>query len=426
MSASREIPAIAESESLGVCCGCTLLCDDVTIRVTDSGWVSSERVCELGNTWLHRITGRPGSCRVAGTPTTEALALEACSRSLKAAKRPLLVGLDQLSVPNQMLAVKLARKLGAAIDLRLTESGWGDLLAFQNDGRVTASLGEIRQRSDTIVFWNTNPFASHPRFVERFCGQAKHLIFVYEGQAPAIPRSSTIDQEIHFVHLSERERSDCLTALRLEGVRPRPEPCDSATARDGNTPTPWSPLRERIHEARHLAVCHTAAPPDAGMSEETLSLHHLIRQRNEVRPAVLISLRQDANGQGGENALAAECGFARGVDFSTGRPRAHWAEFSAKALLTRGEVDVVLLVTDGTGPNWEDFRALCPSTQWLVWHTNRDSDWQDASVSIPIAAIGYDQAGDVVRNDDLLIPTDVITSSTRSQPERLLQQLLQT
>ncbi len=41
-------------------------------------------------------------------------------------------------------------------------------MAFQGVGEVTASLGEVRNRGDLIIFWGSNPAESHPRHFSKY------------------------------------------------------------------------------------------------------------------------------------------------------------------------------------------------------------------------------------------------------------------
>ena len=41
-------------------------------------------------------------------------------------------------------------------------------MAVQAVGESTATLGEIKNRSDLVVYWGSDPLVSHPRHLERF------------------------------------------------------------------------------------------------------------------------------------------------------------------------------------------------------------------------------------------------------------------
>src|SRR5207244_13105132 len=42
------------------------------------------------------------------------------------------------------------------------------ILASQRRGRAAATLGEIRQRADLVVFWGVDPADRYPRYASRY------------------------------------------------------------------------------------------------------------------------------------------------------------------------------------------------------------------------------------------------------------------
>src|SRR5205814_1363267 len=48
-------------------------------------------------------------------------------------------------------------------------------LAAQRRGRAGATLGEIRQRADVIVFWDVDPAERYPRFAARYAVEPRGL-----------------------------------------------------------------------------------------------------------------------------------------------------------------------------------------------------------------------------------------------------------
>ena len=48
-------------------------------------------------------------------------------------------------------------------------------MAFQNLGESTASLGEIRNRADLVIFWGGNPAEAHPRLFTRYAVTPKGM-----------------------------------------------------------------------------------------------------------------------------------------------------------------------------------------------------------------------------------------------------------
>src|SRR5262249_53183841 len=128
-----------------------------------------------------------------GQPATLADAVARAATILKTARSPLILGLTQTTMETQALAVALADRLGATIDpgdSAASEFLWS---AIQRVGRVSATLGEVKDRADVVVFWGVDPTASHPRHTERYSveprgrflpgGRAdRTVVFVDQGQ----------------------------------------------------------------------------------------------------------------------------------------------------------------------------------------------------------------------------------------------------
>ena len=106
-------------------------------------------------------------------------------------------------------------------------------------------------------------------------------------------------------------------------------------------PTPeLDDLARRLLDARHVAFIHGALD-----ELEALALFELVRDLNRDRHAVTLAVRSEGNARGAEDVLAWQTGFPDAVSFARGYPRANPGEFSAAALLERGEVDAALVVT---------------------------------------------------------------------------------
>ena len=106
---------------------------------------------------------KPASLR----PSNDAL-IEAASILTKP-RGSLLVYLGpDVTSQAQRAAVALADFLGAAVDSATSDAAAGGLLAAQRRGRATATLGEIRNRGDVLLFWGVDPNQRYPRFLSRY------------------------------------------------------------------------------------------------------------------------------------------------------------------------------------------------------------------------------------------------------------------
>ncbi|XES76147.1 MAG: formylmethanofuran dehydrogenase subunit B [Candidatus Bathyarchaeia archaeon] len=154
-------------------CGC--LCDDLEVTVEDNKIVKMKNgcaVCEAkmvhGYNSEERIL-KP-MIRKDGTlvPVSMDEAVHKAAQILADAKYPLLFGWSSSTSEAQRVGVELAEELGSALDNCCSVCHGPSVMATQEIGIPTCTLGQIRHRADLIVYWACNPWASHPRHVERY------------------------------------------------------------------------------------------------------------------------------------------------------------------------------------------------------------------------------------------------------------------
>ena len=124
------------------------------------------RACALGAAWFGDgsaparalIDGRRRGARSGSGPGRAAAAN---------ARRPLVYLAPGLSCEAQRLAVGLADVCRASLDNVSSATVFHSVLARQEIGRATATLGEVRNRADTVVMWDVDA-ARYPRLAERY------------------------------------------------------------------------------------------------------------------------------------------------------------------------------------------------------------------------------------------------------------------
>ena len=152
------------------CAGCGLLCDDVTVERVGDGVRLQPAVC-LGAEWFaERVCARRTARRrrpIDGEPADVESALARAAELLRGARRPLLHGFDGATVEDARAAVALADRLGALVSTGELAGAWPGAPAVPLRGASTATLGEIRDRSQVVVIWREDPETTHPRLLER-------------------------------------------------------------------------------------------------------------------------------------------------------------------------------------------------------------------------------------------------------------------
>jgi formylmethanofuran dehydrogenase subunit B len=154
------------------CLGCGCGCDDLSVAVSDGRITEVSPVCPVGRAWFGdgsiplevQRAGQPASLDQALTETAELL-LQARGRTL------VYIGPD-LTSQAQRQAVTLADLLAATVDSATSPAAAEGLLTAQRRGRAGATLGEVRNRADAIVFWGMDPAQRYPRFMARYVDPA--------------------------------------------------------------------------------------------------------------------------------------------------------------------------------------------------------------------------------------------------------------
>lgn len=228
ITASRT-PSLIENVT---CLACGCLCDDLTLVVESGRVVEARRACDMGRAHLLADRGpranRPPAC-IEGQPASVSEALDRASELLLRSSSPLVSGLSFATIEEQALAVTLADRLGASIDPARTTEALPRLLALQRAGRVSATLGEIKNRADVVVFWGIDPLSTHPRHLERYSVEPKgrfvpggradrHVIVVDSAQTPT---AAMADQ---FISLRDDGYLPALSVLRALNRGARVDP----------------------------------------------------------------------------------------------------------------------------------------------------------------------------------------------------------
>jgi formylmethanofuran dehydrogenase subunit B len=441
---SKQAKTLADVPCPFCCCAC----DDLQVHVEGERITSAEGACEIARPWFlgDRAAERP-NCRVDGKPAEIDEALRHAAELLAAARYPLVYGLSRASCEAQRVAVDIAETLRGVIDVPASRGAMG---ALQSVGEVTATFGEIRNRADLIVAWGADPTTSHPRFFERYAPEEIAHRVAGAGPkggpgrrtsgasaAPPAPATQSINDRSHLIVVdSQRTRTadladeriairaggefDAVTVLRgiAKGLRLSPE---QVVERTGVALTVWQALSDRMTQARFVVLL-TGDGDDSPMARRTSEgLAHLVRELNRRTRFVSISLRSAPNGLGAENVLAWRTGYSTAVDFSKGFPQFDPDGYAAERLLTEGAVDAMLVVCADPMVRWsaaakQRFAAI-PSIA-LDWQ--QTATMAGARVSIPLATLGVESGGTILRGDGVpLALRPAIESRTLADHESL-------
>ena len=380
------------------CPACSLLCDDIV--VLSDGRIETHD-CEKGADFFRIATDEKRVHHVGGKAASLESAVSAAVNILRQSKAPVICGLDQMTTQAQQIAWKIADRIGASIDTTLSNRQRSNLFSLQRVGKVTASLGEIAQRSDLILFWFCDPVLTHPRLLERLnrFGVNRKIIVVGESD------NRTASYADQFLKLAPDRAPAALSVLRSHLIEQEVQ-----CANDSNQLTE---LAEQLGATKYGAVFYGQTTDDSAFDFAGQSLAALVQTLNESTRFVEMKLRTDANAISAENVLAWSSGYAMAVNHATGFPRSNWLEHSTETILTRSECDAILFATsaglkttfEDLGPTAQQHLATIPK---IVLSPIKNLPTE---VSIQVGVTGVNEQGEFCRNDDVSMPLLTLSGS---------------
>jgi formylmethanofuran dehydrogenase subunit B len=407
-----SVPASRTIVAEATCTACGCLCDDIGLAVEERRIVAADHACERGRRWFlaDHDQGPLPVAAIAGRATEAATALDLAAEILGKARRPVVLGLTRTSNETVAAALTLADRLGAVVDVGQAAVANRNLRAIQRIGRVSATLGEVKNRADVVVFWGVDPIVSHPRHWERYSVEPRGR-FVPEGRdgrsllVADTEWTATAASADWFVPINEATQFETLWTLRalVRGLTLDPERVERATGRALAT---LHAFVQRLLGARYGAWFYGPglgrAPGGSACVEAALAL---VRDLNARTRFVILPLGEPGNAAGAESILTWQTGSPQSVDFSGEFPRARPDDSSAAALLERGEADAALIVADEVEP-WlsEDARRHLDQIPRIVIAPRATTTRPTADVTLSAATYGIDAPGTVMRVDGVILP----------------------
>ncbi len=407
---TRATPRTVEDVTC-LACGCS--CDDLAVTIEHERVTEVHSACPIGRDWFQARGGdgptRPAS--VEGQPVETGEAIGRAVAILSAARAPVVWGLTRTTTETVRAALEMADALGARVMPDRSELDLGRVAAFQDQGRVTATLGEVKNRADLVIFWGVDPLTTHPRHWERYSVEPRGR-FVPKGRAGrtvvVVDREITLSatQADEFVYVPAHRQVEALAALRmlLRERRPDPKP---GTPSEGPDLSDLEGLLALMKKARYGALFFQAAKESggrAGMGWWEAS--RLVRDLNEVTRFVILGMGAEGNPAGAEAALVWQAGYLQGVDYRGGRPSPLDDLTTIDEFLRGGEADAFLAVADGFPGGLSDgARAhLGAIPTVLIGPGATERTGQTPTVALATSTAGFDAPGTVVRSDGVVLP----------------------
>jgi formylmethanofuran dehydrogenase subunit B len=325
---------------------------------------------------------------------------------LAEARFPVIYGLSDTTCEAQRVAVSIADMIGGTVDTTTSVCHGPTGMAFQAGGESTASLGEIKNRADLVVFWGGNPAEAHPRLFTRYAVTAKGM-HVPNGRKDRtivlvdVRRTASTPVADIFIQVKPRTDFEVLWALRALVKGRRVDP--SIEARTGVSLAVLEDLVDRMKRCTFGALLFgMGLTMNRGRHFNSGALLALATDLNAFTHFVAKPVRGHGNVTGADNVVSWQTGFPFGVNFSRGYPRFNPGEFTTVDLLARGDVDAAMIIASDPASNFpkasiEHLRRIpVISLDPKETHTSRL-----ARVAFTTATYGISVPGTVYRMDDV-------------------------
>lgn len=378
-----------------LCLACSCFCHDLTY--SETGQLDQSFGCKTAKKQLPRIVESP--------PPDDLLFEKATNTLIEASRfhrQMAFTGLEHLSLQSQKAALDLAEKLHAWV---LSGNGTTSVdpwaMAFAQKGGWYASWTEIRHRSDGLILWFAPLWQTHPRWLERF-GPKSFPSNILAIQKPDQDSADSGLMDEQRILLDPAHILPFLSDLRMTLKHGHEEISDSRIRR----------LSQMFHQSHWLTWVRSEDPTgliDPSATAETIT--EMIGQSNSpTRRVVMADVPNSLNAQGLKSVLSWRSGLSTPMWFSPEGPVYRPSEFSV------GNAEVVIAF--GDKPN------LRPDQTALWFSSDPASELPSSIIQIPVAKLGMDDFGTIVRADGVTLHVPATMGSHRIKTANFLSNLL--
>ena len=387
-------------------CGC--VCDDLSLMVDGNQIHSVTGACHLSESWfLNQDSKRPPEASIGGRPSSLDSAIEKAASILANSRWPLVYGLSRSSTDGQRAAVRLADAIAGNVDTTASLCHGPSIMAIQEAGESTCSLGEIRNRADFVVFWGVDPVHTHPRHFERYSveptgqfipnGRKDRTVVVIDSK-----RTETAEMADVFLQVPDDRHFEIAWTIRglLRGIKP------AATSNIPVNLETLTSLTDQMKQCRcGVFFFGLGLARQKSGHRDVEAVLRLTRDLNAHTRFHARRMRMHGDVTGADTVLCWQTGFPFAVNLTRGYPRYNPGEFTANEMLERGEADACLLVGGESLPEMSDTarRRLNQIPTILLDHPTVEQHFQP-TVQFTTSVYGIHLPGTAYRMDEVPIP----------------------
>jgi formylmethanofuran dehydrogenase subunit B len=276
-------------------------------------------------------------------------------------------------------------------------------------GKVTCTLGEVKNRADFVVYWGGNPAECHPRHFTKYALMPKSK-FLPNGRKDRtmvlvdIRETKSVKASDIFLQVRPGKDFELITLLRAM-IKDQPV-SEQQAAETGVSLEQLTDFVARMKAAKFGCFFFgMGLSMTRGKHMNSAALLTLAAEMNAFTKFVAMPMRGHGNVTGADVIMRWQTGYPFGISFNRGYPRYNPGEFSTVDVLVRGDVDCAFIIGADPGATMPapaiDHLARIPTIVLdpHVTHTSRL-----AKVHITTAPAGISAPGTAYRMDEIPMP----------------------
>ena len=384
------------------CPFCGLVCDDLDVAVSAAEVRVVANGCVRSRGMFHEALPRsPTPAWIAGEAVALDAALDRAAAILREAVQPVFGGLAT-DVAGVRACLELADRLGAIVDHLGSRAFMRNVLTLQQNGWITTTFAEVRNRADLIIVAGTDVVSRFPRFFERvvfgdamFVREEEREIVFVGAQATTDAATTRAGRAPRVIKCENRALGEIFGALQgiLSGT------LSAQTNAGGVPPRVLRELADRMRNARYGVLVWAVADLDFPHAEITVeAMCACVRALNEHTRFAALPLGGNDADTTAQQVCLWQTGFPLRVSFAGGAIDYDPHRYAAENALASGGGDALLWITSF------DAERAPPRTSVPTILLGRPGPRVSAppDVEIAVATPGLDHAGQFYRGDGVV------------------------
>jgi formylmethanofuran dehydrogenase subunit B len=426
---------MAEVIKDAICSFCGTLCDDITVTVENNKITNAERACILGQSKMVGMFehGRIESPMIRKDGELVEVsydeAIGKAAEILVNSNRTLSYGWASTSCEAIKEGIQLAEETRSVIDSTANVCHGPSALAIQEKGLPAATVGQMKNRADVIVFWGCNPVHAHPRHMGRYSSYAKGF-FTPKGRKNRkivtvdVRDTDTAKLSDKLLQVEQGKDLLLLTAIR-SAINENEDVIPDSVA--GVSKDDILEVADTLKNANYSCIFFGMGTTQSRSKYKNGdAVSSLVADINQHSKCVMLSMRGHYNVAGfGQTALW-EVGFPMAIDFSHGYAYYNPGETGANDLLYREEADAALIAAADPGSHFpqKSVRQLA-NIPLIQIDPFENPTTHLADVVIPSAVVGIEAEGTAYRMDNIPLRMKKLVDTEFNSDEQIVRDLIQ-